>query len=191
MRGLVLAGGRSVRFGEDKALALYNGKRLIDRAKDLLEDVGLKPVVVTRREVDYSFLRCPVLRDRIPEKGPLGGIYTAMSAFKCTSFLVVTCDMPALTPSILSGLLKNHESRFLITAYSTTDGMIQPFPAIYEPGLSGILFEKLEREELSMRALIKKIPGKRVLRWQGEQAPFININSRVALSALIAATHDS
>ena len=49
IRGLVLAGGKSSRFGSDKALALYEGMTFLERATSLLEALNLKPVVVTRQ----------------------------------------------------------------------------------------------------------------------------------------------
>ena len=117
IRGLVLAGGKSSRFGSNKAVASYQGVRLIERAVSLLNELGLKPVVAARKEMDYTFLKCVTICDKLPDLGPLGGLYTAMTIFKNTPFLVLTCDMPALTPSILSDLLTHHEPLSLITAY--------------------------------------------------------------------------
>ena len=111
IRGLVLAGGKSSRFGEDKALAHYEGISFLERAVNSLKLLGLHPVVVTRRGADYSFVRCPVIYDKFPEQGPLGGIYTALTVFRETAFLTLTCDMPFVTLAALSGLLEEKESR--------------------------------------------------------------------------------
>ena len=177
IRGLVLAGGKSSRFGSNKAIASYQGTRLIERAVSLLNDLGLKPIVAVRKGMDYPFLKCVTIYDKLPDLGPLGGIYTAMTIFKNTSFLVLTCDMPALTPSILSELLTKHEPSSLITAYSTQDGCIQPFPAVYEPLLLGIVREKLKKSNLSMYNLLDRTPSRKLIPWQGDSHIFININS--------------
>ena len=178
MKGLILAGGKSSRFGSDKALALYQGKSFLERAVLLLKAVDLKPVIVTRHGSDYSFLYCPVIYDQLPEKGPLGGIYTAMTVFKNTSFLILTCDMPALTSEALSRLLAAHESAAQITLYSMKDGSSQPFPAIYEPSLLKTIKQKILRDELSMRSLLDSTPAPKILEWKGDAEVFCNVNHR-------------
>lgn len=175
IRGLVLAGGKSVRFGADKALAVYDGKSFLDRAVSLLASLKLKPIVVTRQGADYPPAGCAVIRDQLFEKGPLGGIYTAMTVFKSTSFLVLPCDMPGLTPETLSDLLAAHEPQFGITAYSTESG-IQPFPGIYEPSLLGVLRSQLKQDSLSMQSLLNLVPAKKMINWKGAREIFCNIN---------------
>ena len=184
IRGLVLAGGKSLRFGSNKAVAHYQGVRLIERAVSLLNELDLRPVVAVRRGMDYPFLKCVTICDKLPDQGPLGGIYTAMTIFKSTSFLVLTCDMPALTPSVLSELITKHEPSSLITAYLTRDGMAQPFPAVYEPLLLGIVRGKLKKSNLSMHDLLDRTPGKKLIPWEGDSHIFINVNSTQELKTL-------
>ena len=183
IRGLVLAGGKSSRFGEDKALALYEGTPLLERAVSLLDGVRLKPVVITRRGSDYPFLRCTVLHDKLPGLGPLGGIYTAMTVFKSTAFLILTTDMPALTQAVLEELLDRHEAGRRLTFYSTA-GIEQPFPAVYEPSLLGIVRERFKNEQLSMKGLFKEVPLRKGLDWTGAPSVFCNVNEREELDAL-------
>ena len=178
VRGLVLAGGRSSRFGSDKALALYEGVSFLERAVSLLKALDLKPIVVTRRGVTYSFIKCVGVQDKLPDLGPLGGLYTAMTVFKNTTFLVLSCDMPALTPQVLSELLTKHEPCCPITAYSTQDRGVQPFPAVYEPSLLGIIREKLKKNSLSMLGLFEEVPNKKIISWAGDSALFCNVNEK-------------
>ena len=178
IRGLVLAGGKSSRFGSDKALALYEGVSFLERALLFLRALNLEPIVVTRKDADYSFAKCAMVRDKLPDLGPLGGIYTAMTIFKNITFLVLTCDMPALTPSALSGLLAKHEPHCLITAYGTEDGSAQPFPAVYGPSLLGLIRKKIEQNNLSMRGLIEEVSAKKIIPWKGDTASFFNVNKK-------------
>ena len=187
IRGLVLAGGKSLRFGSNKAVASYQGIRLVERAVSLLNELGLRPIVAVRKGMDYPFLRCATICDKLPDLGPLGGIYTAMSIFRNTSFMVLTCDMPVLTPSVLLELLTKHEPSSLITAYSTQDGRTQPFPAIYEPSLLGMIREKLKKSSLSLHDLFDKAHSKTIIPWEGENHIFININSPSRVIALNSA----
>lgn len=177
IRGLVLAGGKSRRFGEDKALVVYNGLSFLERAVSLLASLQLKPIVVTRRGANYPLAGCVVIYDKLFEKGPLGGLYTAMSVFKNTTFLVLTCDMPALTPAVLSDLLAVHEPHFEITAYSTESGL-QPFPGIYEPSLFETVRNNLKQDKLSIQDLLDRVPTKKMISWEGGLEVFCNVNYR-------------
>lgn len=178
IRGLVLAGGKSSRFGTDKALANYNGATFIERAVSVLAALRLKPIVVTRKGADYSLAGCTMIYDKLPDKGPLGGIYTAMSIFKNTAFLVLTCDMPALTPAVISDLLKDHKPHFGATVYSIDGSSIEPFPGIYDPLLFEIIRDGLKSDDLSMQSLLDKVPAKKVVLWKGDPAIFSNINRK-------------
>ncbi len=184
VRGLVLAGGKSMRFGSNKALASYQGMRLIERAVSLLDQMDLKPIVAVRKGMEYPFLKSQVITDKLPDQGPLGGLYTALTIFKNTSFLVLTCDMPALTGSALSELLSQHKSHFYFTAYSTPEGRTQPFPAVYEPTLLPSIREKLKNDNLSMRDLLDRAASKNIILWKGDTRLFTNINSAQELNNL-------
>ncbi len=183
-RGLVLAGGKSTRFGTDKALASYQGVPLVERAVSLLDQMHLRPVVVTRDDADYSFLRSPVVKDKLPEKGPLGGLYTALSVFSGTDFLVLTCDMPLLDPPLLSELLSAYHEHRLTTVFRMGDGAVQPFPGVYTASIFPLVKERLFREELSLLGLLDAIASKQVIDWQGKPHFFSNVNRKEDLEAL-------
>ena len=105
VRGYVLAGGASSRFGTDKALAELQGETMLERSTKLLAKVTssvkiVSPVVKLNRG-DYD-----TISDRWPGEGPLGGILTALVDAKNqtgegAAALVVSCDMPFLTPEWL------------------------------------------------------------------------------------------
>jgi molybdopterin-guanine dinucleotide biosynthesis protein A len=184
MRGLVLAGGKSSRFGSDKALAAFEGASLLERAVDLLEKMDLPPMVVTRAAADYSFLKCPVLRDKLPDKGPLGGLYTALSLVLGTDILVLTCDMPLLDRPHLSLLLEAYRRHGLTTVFRTEYGALQPFPGIYTASLYPLIRERLFQGKLSLLGLLDAVPYKQVIPWRGQPHPFMNVNRPKDLASL-------
>ncbi|WP_166747783.1 molybdenum cofactor guanylyltransferase [Sphingomonas aerolata] len=99
--GVVLAGGRSSRFGSDKAQALLAGRRLADHARALL-----------RPHVDDAVVagRDGLIRDLPgPDLGPLGGIAGALhhaAGLGYTSVLTIACDVPALPDGLLAALAR-------------------------------------------------------------------------------------
>lgn len=175
-KGIVLAGGRSRRFGSDKALAPIGRMTMIEKSLTLVKELGLEPIVVTHESADYSFLKCSVLRDLIPNQGPMGGLYTAMSSFKDVSLLVLTCDMPFLTPSILRTLIHIHKKGNLTTCYSDGEDQWFPFPGVYESSLRQRILEMIQTGELSMQGFLKNLPRKQLLLYRSPSNYIRNIN---------------
>ncbi len=106
--GVILAGGRSRRMGENKALLELGGRRIVDRVFEALAGVVDGIVVVRAADPwidDIAATRgAPVVTDRYPGAGSLGGIYTGLEAAGDTS-LVVACDMPFLNQRLLADLI--------------------------------------------------------------------------------------
>jgi len=102
--GFVLAGGRSRRMGTNKALLPLGGRRLVDRAIDLLAPHVEDLFVVGPPEV-FPFLHVPVLPDEIRQAGPLGGILTGLRHARFENSLVLGVDLPFLTGEVLDRVL--------------------------------------------------------------------------------------
>ncbi len=109
VRGYVLAGGASRRFGADKALVEIEGRTLLSRLCELvLQAVGSAQVVAPLGR--YLDQNVKLIQDRWPDEGPLGGIVTALrttaeSGASCGWNLILSCDMPFLTRGWLSYLV--------------------------------------------------------------------------------------
>jgi molybdopterin-guanine dinucleotide biosynthesis protein A len=110
LRAYVLAGGASSRFGQDKALAEVGGKPMLARMCELLRSVVNEvKVVAPAGRYENESAGAPVIEDRWPGQGPLGGILTALMqaqdiAAPCEWNLIVSCDMPFLTREWLAYL---------------------------------------------------------------------------------------
>jgi len=177
MKGIVLAGGKSRRFGSDKALAQVDGVPMLQRAVDLLSELKLDPCVITNEEQAYPFLDCETRVDSVPNQGPLGGVFTALCAFKSTPLLILTCDMPALHKDVLCFLMKERCSEAAVTVFCQLSGAYQPFPGIYRSELAGEAKQHIEQSSLSMQQFIHGIANKQVLEASVDQRSFRNINS--------------
>jgi len=94
--GIVLAGGKSRRMGKDKSLLEFYGKtllqRIIDEQKKLLEEVY---VIGKGTE---NFTNAIGIFDKIENKGPFGGLYTALSEIKSDWYLISPCDKSKILP---------------------------------------------------------------------------------------------
>lgn len=96
--GIVLAGGRSRRFGGlDKGRLTVGGRTLLQRSLDALTSVTSAQFLVGGRASDGV----TTLPDQYPGEGPLGGLLTALGHVPTSHALVVACDLPFLTPEFL------------------------------------------------------------------------------------------
>ena len=127
--GVILAGGKSSRMGQNKALMSLGGKRLVDRAVEVMRSVFDALLMVTNTPDVYAELGLPMVPDVWPEKGSLGGVYSALYHVATPYCLVVACDMPFLRAAVL---------RYLITQMADYDvvvpdvlGELQTLHAIY------------------------------------------------------------
>lgn len=99
LTGLVLAGGRSMRMGRDKALLPWGAATLLDHMLAILRDAGATRCLVSGARDGYD-----AIADRYPDLGPVGGIASAAAALGPGRLLVVPVDMPLLDASMLKPL---------------------------------------------------------------------------------------
>jgi molybdopterin-guanine dinucleotide biosynthesis protein A len=110
MRGYVLAGGGSTRFGRDKALADLAGQPMLLRMIELLSNSITREVRIVGAASKYGNFTVTCVADRWPGEGPLGGILTALldkqSGSTSTWNLILSCDMPFLHAEWIDYLCK-------------------------------------------------------------------------------------
>lgn len=104
--GIVLAGGRSIRFGGDKLGALVDGRSLLERSIDAIAAVCGEVVVVVapdggRVPPGPSFRAVRFVADPEPFGGPLVGTAAGLGAATGEIALVAGGDMPWLEPAVL------------------------------------------------------------------------------------------
>jgi len=102
----IQAGGESRRMGQDKALMPFLGRPLIQRVVDRLTPIADEVIITTNSPDDYRFLGLRLFPDLIPNRGALGGLYTALSSAGFPLTAVVACDMPFASPTLIDAMLR-------------------------------------------------------------------------------------
>jgi len=97
--GLVLAGGRSSRMGENKALLKREGQTMLEYTSAQLTACGLNTVIVSGKNSGG-------LSDIVSNGGPLAGVHAAIKTHRPAAILVVPVDMPLMSKTQLSLLLE-------------------------------------------------------------------------------------
>jgi molybdopterin-guanine dinucleotide biosynthesis protein A len=103
---VIQAGGQSSRMGEDKALKPFLGKPLIQLVIERLNRIADELIVTTNRPKDYEFLNTRLVSDLIPDRGALGGLYTAIASASHPYVGIVACDMPFASKSFFETATK-------------------------------------------------------------------------------------
>ena len=97
--GIVLAGGRSRRMGQDKAMLPFGTSTLLQHQLTTLAVLCDRAVV----SGDYPDYDC--VGDLFPDRGPLGGMHAVAKRFKHKALLFLPVDMPAMSAEALSKLM--------------------------------------------------------------------------------------
>ncbi len=128
----ILAGGKSSRMGTDKSFVPAPG----GVGRPLIEDIlaqsaglGAETIVITNRPDGYRYLGLPLFADVLPDKGALGGLYTALYYSSQPHTLCIACDMPFVVRPLLDYLISLiPEGEAIVPRLA---GEAEPFRAIY------------------------------------------------------------
>ncbi len=145
LRGLVLAGGKSVRMGTDKGAINYHGKPQREYVYEMLGRLGATPFLSGRKaqteawQADFS-----VLPDTFTGLGPFGAILSAFRENPNTAWLCVACDLPLLTEKALQHLIDRRDPSKIATAFhNPATDFPEPLITIWEPKSYPILLHFL------------------------------------------------
>jgi molybdenum cofactor guanylyltransferase len=129
----VLAGGKSARFGSDKALATLPGeaRSFLERAVDVGAAIADEVIVVGPARAGFNRPGVRFIPDLFPGEGPAGGVITALADIITARLIVLACDQPLVRSSDLSALLEASSDR-QATAFALSDGTLQPLPCVLD-----------------------------------------------------------
>lgn len=127
--GVILAGGKSSRFGKNKALEQIGGITMIEKVCEILRPVFSHLLIVTNTPDEYSFLNIPMTGDIIKGLGPIGGIYSGLYYMETEAGFFVACDMPSLNRGLICHMVD------IASGYDAVvpkiDWMFEPLHALY------------------------------------------------------------
>jgi molybdopterin-guanine dinucleotide biosynthesis protein A len=164
----VLAGGASTRMGRDKALLELCGEPMVVRAAHLAEPHVASVAVVAPAD-RYAALELPVLPDRWPGAGPLGGIVTALSSTKSDWNLIIGCDLPYLTSEWFAWFIPCAINSQAHAVVPESRRGLEPLAALYHRACAAALTAALERGVRRVTDGLAEVLVERVraAEWQG------------------------
>jgi molybdopterin-guanine dinucleotide biosynthesis protein A len=151
----IMAGGKSRRMGRDKAFVEIDGVPMLERVVRAALGTGLPVMVVGRERPDvwrYDDVRFVV--DRIPDRGPLGGLATALEACG-TDVLALACDMPYLTTEAIGWLVDAASATPLGDgAVAVNKQIVEPMFGVYRASVIAKVGLALNKCDYSVKRLI-------------------------------------
>jgi FdhD protein len=179
--GVIQAGGRSTRMGgEPKALLELGGKRIVERVVEALGAVLDDLLVVTNTPERYEFLRLPMVADRYPDGGSLGGIFTGLEAAGGDAAFTVACDMPFLSPAVVRLVLARAGDADVVIP--RVDGQYETMHALYAKACLAPMEARLRAGQLRIVGFfpdvrVLEIDAAAVARHRAPEVAFMNVNT--------------
>jgi molybdenum cofactor guanylyltransferase len=159
--GVILAGGEGKRFrGIIKANIVVDGRTIISRIIDVFKEIFGETILVTN--TPYEFMEfdeiCTITGDVFLNKGPLGGIHSALFNAKKDSIFVVGGDMPFLDRDIILNQIKFFEKNNCDSIVPVLGQNIEPLHGIYKKSVLGSLEKYLSSDNnYAIRGFLKEI----------------------------------
>ena len=151
--GIVLAGGRSSRMGEDKSMMKLNGKSLVEYSIDALKPLCNK-VIISSNNPGYEFTGCEVWPDEIPDQAPIIGIYSCLKRSETALNIILSCDIPLISTSMIAFLLAK-SAAYDISVPIHENGQIEPLCGIYKKSSLSILKEFIDSGNYRLNECIR------------------------------------
>ena len=189
---IVLAGGLSTRWDEDKALVSWNGRRLVDHVVDRLPEERSATILVVREEQGAEGWPADLVVHDDPElpAGPLRGVIRGLAACRTERAWVVACDQPLVSTDLLRHLAAGDASGSpaVIPAWA---GRLQPLPGLYRTEARAAFTALQAAGERSLIDALKALGALIVdegacLRFDPSGESFLNLNRPGQLAALSA-----
>lgn len=182
---IILAGGKSIRFGHDKISEKIDGKSLLDQVISHVEPICKDIIIVTANERAFAHLagrkNIRIVNDIIPGMGSLGGIYTGLVESKTHYNLVVAADMPFLNEALLRYMTNVAEGYDL--TLPRVKNWYEPLHAVYskkciDPAKAIFAEGKRVIVELFKYVKVKYVEAEEIDRFDPQHLSFFNINTQ-------------
>jgi molybdopterin-guanine dinucleotide biosynthesis protein A len=178
--GVVLAGGKSLRMGTDKAFVRVGQQTLAEKCVSTLQSCFPKNILVANRPESFVGLKVPTFSDDIPGIGPLGGIYTALRHVETPAIFVVACDMPFLNADLIRQMASVLGEFDAVAA--KIDGKFEPLHAVYHRRILPAIEERIKAGDYPVYRLLENLrvrifSEKELSRYPDWRKTFLNVNT--------------
>jgi len=152
--GIILAGGKSLRMGTDKALLEFYGQPLLQRAIDFCRP-WCQTILVSSNEPEHKKFGCEIVPDEFQNCGPLGGIYSCLQKSETDWNFVLSTDTPFVEPAFFPFLVSVAENYDAIVPCHNEG--IEPLIALYHKRCSPEIKKHLKAGHFKMQDFLNSV----------------------------------
>lgn len=186
LTAVVLAGGKSKRFGSPKSIVRFDGKNLIAIAIDLARQICNRTIIIKDDEKIPLLNGIKSFKDIHPGKGPIGGVQSALTFSETENIAILPVDMPLLCVEIYNHLASIKKINTPVVAIST-HGM-EPLVSIWSKSNLTRINQSIEKNILSLWKCLEDLNAIKLnfgkLYPEIPDSCFFNINTREDLDLL-------
>ncbi len=179
----VLAGGRSLRFGNDKALAEIGGGTLIQHVSSQWATYANQVVAVADRTGKYESLGLRTIADLQPGLGPIGGLLTSLEDCGEGWLLLTACDVIVLDTELPQRLLSSITDD--VKAIALRGPQWETMPALYHSSILPVVRAAIAKDQRALWKIIEQVPH-RAIEYAEDQPLLAQINTRDDLRRFIS-----
>ena len=150
--GILLAGGKSRRMGEDKRYLVVGEQTLLERGLAVLHSIFQEVLVVIAQDSPPLDVGARVVRDLVPECGSLGGLYTGLVQATTPFIFVVACDMPFLDPAVITQFTSRRAAADIVMAKLAA--RLHPMHALYGKRCLPVVEEMIRTRQLMIQEIV-------------------------------------
>lgn len=152
--GVLLAGGKSRRMGEDKRYLVVGEQTLLERGLEMLQSIFCEVLVVIAQDSPPLSIDARVVRDLVPECGSLGGLYTGLTQATTPYIFVVACDMPFLNQTVIAQFTSQRAAADIVIA--KLDDRLHPMHALYSKRCLPALEQMIRARQLKIQEIVSQ-----------------------------------
>jgi len=187
MTGIILAGGKSRRMGENKAFIDLGGVPLFERVYRIFKEIFTEIIVVANDTGFFEGYEARLQKDILLNKGPLGGLYTGLSYSSNYHAFCTACDMPLLNPRLIKYMVEER-GEYDVIVPKTPDGL-HPLHAIYSKKCLPPMRQLLDRDDLKIvnffhRVRVRYIDETEIRKVDPHMRSLINVNTEEEIEAV-------
>ena len=177
--GFILLGGKSSRYGSNKALVEIDGVRLVDRVAGVMQSIFQRVVLLTNTPEEYAYLQMPMVEDLVKGFGPMGGIYTGLMTLSDEAGFFVACDMPFLSESLIRHMVDLRNDFHAVVP--RMDWMLEPLHALYAKKCLPVISEAIGQHQHQIlkcfaEMRVRYVDEEELRLWDPDLRSFFNIN---------------
>ncbi len=152
--GIILAGGNSLRMGQDKLKLAWGDSTLLEHVVSSMRKVIEDILIIVDNSQRVSLDGAEIHEDIFPGTHTLGALYTGLLRARTDRCFVVAADMPFLNPKVIQEFIRPRSAKVVITR---VEDRLQTLSAVYSKQLLPVIKQRIDDEQWSLHGLVKSV----------------------------------